>query len=375
MALTGRAALAGFLLALSPCAWALDPALDISQYAHFAWKNSDGFAKGVIHSIAQTPDGYLWLGTEFGLLRFDGVRNVEWTPPAEQQLPSNTIRRLLVTRDGALWIGTIGGLASWKDGRFTAYKELAGLIVNALLEDHEGTVWSGSAGVPNGRLCAIRKGAVQCYGENGSLGRAVGSLYEFQGGLWAGTSAGLWRWKPAPPKFYPAPDRGSALDLIEGDNGTLWIATGFGIRQFKGGKIEAYPLPGDGQGYPWRMLRDREGSLWIATQGGGLVHLHQGKADVFTSADGLSGDRVSGLFEDREGNIWTATSEGLDRFRDLALPTVSVKQGLSNGLVSSILAATDGSIWLGTRDGLDRWKNGQITIYRERNGGRLDRLA
>jgi len=90
--------LAGAVFAAPSCAFALDPSLDVSQYAHTAWKISEGFSKGVINSIAQTPDGYLWLGTEFGLLRFDGVRTVPWTPPAGDQLPSNTISRLLVTR-------------------------------------------------------------------------------------------------------------------------------------------------------------------------------------------------------------------------------------------------------------------------------------
>src|SRR5882724_243389 len=98
-----RAALACVLLAVSPCALALNPALDVSQYAHTAWKIRDGFTKGVIDSIAQTPDGYLWLGTEFGLYRFDGVRAVPWQPPAGQQLPSTYIRSLLAARDGTLW--------------------------------------------------------------------------------------------------------------------------------------------------------------------------------------------------------------------------------------------------------------------------------
>src|ERR687890_2431733 len=83
--------LACVLLAWCPSAFALNPASDVSQYAHTSWKIRDGFTRGQITSIAQTPDGYLWLGTEFGLVRFDGIKNVVWTPPADQQLPSNFI--------------------------------------------------------------------------------------------------------------------------------------------------------------------------------------------------------------------------------------------------------------------------------------------
>src|SRR5712672_200265 len=116
----------GILLAWCTCAFALDPALDISQYAHTAWKIREGFSKGRVTSFAQTPDGYLWLGTEFGLLRFDGVKNVAWQPPQDQPLPSSNIRSLLVTHDGTFWIGTSKGLATWKDGKLTQYAELAG---------------------------------------------------------------------------------------------------------------------------------------------------------------------------------------------------------------------------------------------------------
>src|SRR3974390_1539066 len=92
------------LLACCACASALDPSVDISQYAHTAWKIRDGFFKGRIFAMAQTPDGYLWLGTEFGLLRFDGVRTVPWQPPRGQHLPSDSVFSLLTSRDGTPWM-------------------------------------------------------------------------------------------------------------------------------------------------------------------------------------------------------------------------------------------------------------------------------
>src|SRR5260370_25823 len=156
---------------------------------------------------SQSPDGYLWLGTEFGLLRFDGVKNVSWQPPHNQPLPSSNIRSLLVARDGTFWIGTSKGLASWKDGKLTQYAELAGQYIFRLLEDHERTIWAGAGAIPSGRLCAIQNASVQCYGEDGAIGRAVFGLYEdSKGNLWVGGINGLWRWRPGPPRVYLGSD-------------------------------------------------------------------------------------------------------------------------------------------------------------------------
>ena len=355
--------LAGALLLCCPGAFALDAALDVSQYAHTAWKVREGFSKSGIGSIAQTPDGYLWLGTEFGLLRFDGVRTVPWQPPAGQHLPSDYIMRLLVTREGTLWIGTLKGLASWKDGKLTQYAELDGRYIYALLEDREGALWASGFADPTGRLCAIRNANAECFGDDGSLGRGAFNLYEdSNGNLWAGVKDGLWRWRPGPPKFYSLPGNVNGIQALGEDaDGTLLVGWKGGIYRFVDGKTEAYSLPGlTRQFSAKRMLRDRDGGLWIGTIGQGLVHVHQGRTDVFAQSDSLSGDGVGGLFQDREGTIWVGTFGGLDRFRDFAVATFTGKQGLLHDSVVFALAAKDGSIWLATPAGLNRWTGGQM---------------
>ena len=173
--------------------------------------------------------------------------------------------------------------------------------------------------------------------------------------------------RPDAPKHYPILDSviSSSQSLNENDNGGILIATQDGIRQFVEGKGIAYPLPGAQSGFkPERLLRDRDGGLWIGTVDRGLVHVHQGRTDVYTQAKGLSGDFVTRLFEDREGNIWVATKNGLDRFSDLAVRTISANQGLPSAPPWSVLAARDRSVWLGTLDGLARWNGGRVAIYR-----------
>ena len=359
--------LAWMLLAWSPCAFGLDPALDISQYAHTSWKIRDGFIKGRIYSIAQTPDGYLWLGTEFGLYRFDGVRNILWQPPADQHLPSSVIFKLLVARDGTLWIGTDKGLASWNGNTVTQYPELAGFVF-ALLEDQGGSIWAGTywGSSPTAKLCTINGGSTQCYGEDGTFGRGVVDLYEDKtGNLLVQTRDGLWRWNPGPPEFIPmTSELGAREKFAEDFDGALLIVADGRIRRLVNGKIEEYPLPTSvRQLRPNKVFRDRDGALWVGTGTGGLVHVHMGRTDVFSATDGLSGDQVDALFEDREGNVWIVTLNGLDRFREFAVSTFTVKQGLSNASVLSVLAARDGSVLLSTNVGLNRWNNGQFSIY------------
>ena len=370
-----RIALAGVLLSLRLFVFGLDPNLDVNQYAHTSWKLRDGFAKGEIISIVQTPDGYLWLGTEFGLLRFDGVRAVPWQPPGGEQLPSNNVRGLLVASDGTLWIATLKGLASWKDGKLTQYPEVAEALAWSLLEDREQTVWFGVYEAARSRLCAVRGGKIECYGA-GTFGDFVNPLYQdHNGNLWLNSQTGLWRWAPGTPERYAYPPGITAASALAEDDSGLLLGTADGLKQLVAGEIENYRLPGvTGQFMPTAFLRSRDGSLWIGTSQG-LLHMHQGRVDRFSPVDGLSGDVVARMFEDREGNVWIATLDGLDRFRDYAIPTISRNQGLSSSYVLSVQATSDGSIWIGTADGLNRWVTGQMTIYRDRSALSQSRRA
>src|SRR6476646_1501086 len=229
-------------------AFALDHSLDINQYAHFAWRVRDGFAKGFIYAIAQTPDGYLWLGTEFGLLRFDGVRAVAWTPP-NGQLPSNNIATLLVAHDGTFWIGTTKGLASWKDGKLTSYSELNGSRISALLEDRTGTVW-------------VATDEPRIFGEN------VGPIdADSEGKFWVGLEIGSGKWKSGRPESFemPATDYGLP-SLGEHEKSALLTSSD---RRVPG------PVNWQGSKAP-QILRDRDGGVWVGTPDRGLIHSHQG---------------------------------------------------------------------------------------------------
>ena len=362
-------------------ALALNPSLDVSQYAHTSWTARDGFSVGSIFAIAQTPDGYLWLGSEFGLFRFDGLHAVPWHPPAGQQLPQKPYA-LLVSRDGTLWIGTFAGLVSWDGQKLTQYPQIGHRFVTSLVEDHGGTVWAGiqyeTPGTPEGQICAIRNGAVRCYLNDGAFGSFVWSLAEdSSGNLWTGADSGFWRWKPGSPKRYPTP-AARVGDMAASNDGQLVFGiSGAGLRRLVGDRLDEFPihsainpnaLLSDREVDSNKLLRDRDGGLWIGTHQHGLIHVHNGRTDVFTKSDGLSGDISCSLFEDREGNVWYGSTRGLDRFRELAVTSISTKQGLSSDAVESLVEGKDGSMWIATRDGLNRLRNGRLTIFRKSDG-------
>ena len=350
-------------------ALALAPNRRISQYAHTAWRIQDGLFRGTPQTITQTADGYLWIGTEAGLVRFDGISFVPWSPPNGEALPSSRIHSLLGTSDGSLWIGTSRGLARWSKGElFTFHGEPA--FVEAIVQDSEGKVWMTRSQVRDeeGGLCEVAGSALRCHGSEDGIPFAYAQplFNDARGNLWIGSSVGVCRWKSGDAKTYIV----KALMRVQGLAGVSAIAPGndgsvlagmrqqgkrLGLQELHEGIWRDYILPGlDGpEMHVSTLLRDREGDLWIGTANNGLYRVHAGQADHFGSADGLSSDAVQGLYEDHEGDLWVATSRGIDRFRDARVVSYSIREGLTSEDVDSVLASRDGTVWIGNLDALD----------------------
>jgi len=372
-----------FILALvillsANSASALDPSRQVSQYGHTIWRTSDGELPGIPHVIAQTTNGYLWIGTEDGLVRFDGVRFAPWQPPPGETICNCRIVSLLGGRDGSLWIGAATGLYRWKDGALTRYPFRA--RINAILEDRNGVVWIARSRMNDpseGPLCRINDAGLQCYGARDGItfsSEGVEALAEDKsGGLWIGTTHGVCHWRPGSVSNYFSESLKSAtgstgVQAIETQSdGSVLVGIGqsgsdLGLQRLVSGVWKDYQVAGT-HGSTWAvsaMRTDRSGGLWIATIKDGIYHVHDHMLDHFSERDGLSNDSLESLFEDHEGNIWTVSALGIDRFRDLPIGTFSRLQGLSGDNVSAVLASPDGGVWIGNGSSLDHLQNDRV---------------
>lgn len=355
--------------------WALDPNRQISQYAHTAWRIQDGFFSAP-NAITQTTDGYIWIGTLNGLVRFDGVRFVPWTAPKGQSLPDMRITSLLGAHDGSLWIGTTAGLSHLKDGELVNYPGTP-IGISNIIQDHTGTIWITRYRITDGKgpLCRVSGKELQCYGvpDGIPVNYGVALSEDSLGNLWIGSYM-LCRWRPGSSSTYfeeelrHLKNDPGVLDIAAGPNGSLWAALEgvgpkLGVRHYAEGKWSSYVVPGfDGSLVRAHSLFiDRDKTLWIGGETQGLYHIHGGTADHYLSTNGLSGDAVTSLFQDREGNLWATTTGGIDFFRDTAVVSFSMHEGLSSEGTTSVLTSHDGAVWIGNDEGLDVLRNGKIS--------------
>ena len=343
---------------------ALDPSLQPSQYVLDNWQTTEGLPQMSAQAIARTPDGYLWVGTQEGLARFDGVHFTVFDTDNEPGLGNKVIDALLVDGTGRLWVGTPSGIALRENGHFKPFKQATEIkygIVLRLVDGKAGRIWVGAE---NG-LFEISGGAVRSFDEGELKDAHIRALCEDRNGvLWVGTTTGLMRFDGARFESVPLANGGVEVPVTaihEDADGTLWMGTGSGaLYRRAGATFEVVAKPGSLGSAVRLLMRDHDDNLWIGTIGGGLVRWHNG---VFKAVAGPLFDStgIISLLEDIEGSLWIGSrSMGLLRLRDGKFVPVGEPEGLQGNVTTTIVPRNDGGLWIGTNEGLSSYVGGRF---------------
>lgn len=339
-----------------------------AQYQIESWTTDRGLPQNTVSSIVQTPDGYLWLATLDGLVRYDGVRFTIFNKNNSRGIASNRFTQLLVDGRGALWIGTEeSGITRYKDGAFQTFETLSeakGVFIRSLSLNEAGET-----------IVATRKGIIRWDGArfvpDDSLGKdsfdARIRVRGMNGAVWYAFKNVLRLMQNGRVSEYILPgeaDKATIDNIVEDGRGRVWIGTDYaGLFVLEDERIRAYTFkkasPADGHSTP--RLIDRKGSLWIATDAGAVVIAPDGKVSRITTAEGLSDNILTDIYEDREGNVWIGTLyRGLNRLSRQTVQFYGTTHGLAANIVHPIYESREGDVWSGGA-ALTRWHNGVFT--------------
>ncbi len=342
------------------------------QYVATSWDNDSGLPQNSVQALVQTRDGYLWVGTQFGLARFDGVRFTVFDTNNVPELKGRNISALAETRDGALWIGTFdAGLTRYKDGQFQHFGDRDGLpnnYIKVIYETSDGTLWvSTLAG-----LFRFEDGEFHQFGSaeafNGS--NTVRAMMEDRhGNLWIGTAVSLVCCHDTTiitnytPKGAGLPIS-SLRALAEDANGDIWAGGTGGLARLHAGKFVNFSKKqGLADNNATALFSDTHSNLWAGSYGG-LNRLVGQQFVTERTPDGMAYDMINVIIEDREGNIWVGAKDGLYRVTLKQFVTYTQQQGLSHNNVISAMQDATGTIWVGTwGGGLNQLQNGKFKAF------------
>ncbi len=414
---------AATLLCGSIPALAIDPSTPLIDLSGQTWVLENGLPQNTVQALAQSTQGYVWVGTESGVARFDGRDFQIIGRGSATVLANSDIDALLAARDGALWIGTEQGLARWQNGSITTFSTQNGMPsgqIRGLTQAGDGTIWVWSSD----GLARFDAGRFEMASQDGlPPGEITALLAQQDGTLWVlrphGADVyknGRWTtmsWQSSWPQdgiflARQLPDGTMALAghrdlvitrggrvltrltvgkelqgariqaLLADREGALWIGTNNGLARFAAGKLQMFPA-GDplGSASVLALLEDREGDLWVGTETNGLHILRDRRFFSFSMREGLISNATTTAVEDAAGTLWVGTKEsGLNAVplrkagtgstlfpAPATIRTYTVRSGLASDVILSLAAAPDGDLWLGTPDGLSRMHQGRIDTY------------
>ncbi|MBK7993817.1 MAG: response regulator [Blastocatellia bacterium] len=351
---------------------AIDPKKDLDQYRLEEWQ--EGLPQNSVLSIAQTQDGYLWLGTYEGLVRFDGIKFTVFDQNNTPALKSNAVWALLVDKKGTLWISTIGGgLTSYQNQEFTNYSTKEGLasnLVYSICESIDGAIWVGT----DKGLNKFKDDKIITYQDKEKgANNFIRAVYEDrQGKLWLGTdSAGTIIFDNKVFKDIPEKEKTlvkSVRGIVEDLNHNIWVYGKEGLDYFDGSKWTNYTT-NDGllDSFIRAFYVDSYGIVWIGTNNG-LNCFRNGKMLTYEARNNLYNSSLRSFYEDREGILWIGTNEGLKCLKDSKIISYSTNQGLISNFVRTVYEDSKGNIWIGTERGLNSYKDNKFTTYTQSDG-------
>jgi PAS domain S-box-containing protein len=355
-----RLLLQGFIAALliAPVSgFALDPAKSIYQYNCRSWTRQNGLPANAVNAIAQTKDGYLWLGTSAGLVRFDGGEFKLYDVGHLTNSRSSIITSLSLSRRGGIWFGMENGSFGFFDGKnisllgSDAYGGI-NLNVHKVMETEDETLWIASE-IVAARLTTSNTFDLVLNTTNITARYDVAALYEdSKHRVWLGTVGhGLYYWQRGTlTKFPDAVFDNLTINCVAEDReGQIWIGTDRGLLCYDS-HFQRKPFE-----FPWyatrALLVDKRGTLWAGTSGGGLMRFDKGTPIGFQQKDGLADDFVASLAEDDEGSLWVGTRNGLSQISDVKLPTFGKAEGLTANVNVGLSVSRSKGLWVATSEG------------------------
>ena len=334
-----------------------------------------GLPEATIYSIGQTTDGFLWLGTQRGVVRFDGVRFTPLPDSGGVSMENLWVRDVLPDTKNGIWLATDGaGLLYLKDGVVTSFKSSEGFPssgIHNLLLDRTGALWAAD----DSGVISIVNGAVTRYGPAQNLLTAnPRTMCATTDGriLVGGDGPNLAAWNGEKFTSQPIaslPASASIRDLRCADDGTVWIASTNGLVRLKGG-IERRFTTADGLSNNWVdcVLPAENGNVFAGTRDG-LIRIRGDEVETFGTREGLSQSTVYSLFQDREGSLWVGTKHGLNQLMDRRTVPFTTSEGLASNNTGPVVKDGQGGVWVGTLDaGLSRFDGQHFSSLTTRQG-------